>query len=524
MPTSVNVVVVGAGPVGLTAGLLLARDGVTVLIVERRGGTSVLPRATGVNARSMEIFRSLGLERAIAAVSLSADGAPLLLAGESLVAPVWTTIASTPSRYAAGDWPSPTNLSWCAQDQLEPVLVAAVGAQPTAQLRFGTELVSLSDRGDRVTATLRDTTRDDTDTVEADYLIGADGAHSTVRRLLGIEMTGREAIADDLTILFRADLEPLLDGRRFLLYQVENPEVRGILRPAGGSGRWLLDTPQVGDTSAERCVQLIRAAVGVPDLEVEVLAIGAWQEAAVVADAFSRGRVFLCGDAAHRHTPGGAFGMNTGIQGAHNLAWKLAGVLHGWAGPALLDTYQAERQPLARLTTRLSAEIFQSGVVRLARPLGVILGASYDSRAIVPDGTPAPEVTNPITDYRPSARPGQRAPHAWLDAARTTSTLDLFGDGFVLLTGDRTTWGSAAASARTTGVPLRLEDRDPTAWAGIYGIHPDGAVLVRPDGYVAARWPTAPAQPDSTLRDTIRVLTRPSPGRKKRPANDLVHG
>src|SRR3954454_21367799 len=489
---SVNVVVVGAGPVGLTAGLLLARDGVTVLIVERRGGTSVLPRATGVNVRSMEIFRSLGLERAIAAVSLPTDGAPLLLAGESLVAPVRTTIASTQSQYSTADWPSPTHLSSCAQDQLEPVLGAAVGAQPTAQLRFGTELVSLTDRGDRVTATLRDTTRNGTDTVEADYLIGADGAHSTVRRLLGIEMTGREAIADDLTILFRADLEPLLDGRRFLLYQVENPEVRGILRPAGASGRWLLDTPQVGDASAERCVQLIRAAVGVPDLEVEVLAIGAWQEAAVVADAFSRGRVFLCGDAAHRHTPGGGFGMNTGIQGAHNLAWKLAGVLHGWAGPALLATYQAERQPLARLTPRLSAELFQAGVVRLARPLGVILGASYDSMAMVPDGTPAPEVTNPVTDYRPSARPRQRAPHAWLDAARTTSPLDLFGDGFVLLTGDRTTWGSAAASARTTGVPLRMEERHPPAWACLYGIRPVGAVLVRPDGYVAARWPTAP--------------------------------
>src|SRR3954468_7123684 len=169
VPTSVNVVVVGAGPVGLTAGLLLARDGVTVLIVERRGGTSVLPRATGGNVRSMEIFRSLGLERAIAAVSLPADGAPLLLAGESLVAPVRTTIASTQSQYATADWPSPTHLSSCAQAQLEPVLVAAVGAQPTAQLRFGTELVSLTDRGDRVTATLRDTTRDDTDTVEADY-------------------------------------------------------------------------------------------------------------------------------------------------------------------------------------------------------------------------------------------------------------------------------------------------------------------------------------------------------------------
>jgi len=501
-----DVVVVGAGPVGLTAALLLGRQGLTVLVVERRGGTSVHPRATGVNVRSMEIFRALGLERAIAEVSLVADGVPFLLVGESLVAPVRATVESAQYRSSTPpDWPSPTRALWCAQDQLDPLLRDAVAGQPTARLRFGAELVHFTDHGDRVTVHLRDTAGGGTDTVEADYLIGADGPRSTVRSLLGIGVTGREAILDELSILFRADLDPLLDGRRFLLYRLENSRVRGVLRPAGASGRWFLGTPAQGDTSVARCVELVRAAVGRPEIEVEILATGSWQAAAVVADEFSRGRVFLCGDAAHQHTPGGGFGMNAGIQGAHNLAWKLSGVLHGWAPPPLLDTYQAERQPVARLTTQLSVDALQAGGTRSARTLGVVLGAGYDSRAVLPDGTPAPEVADPVADYRPSARPGQRAPHAWFDDARTASTLDLFGDDFVLLTGDGRTWRSAAIA--TAGAPIRLEDHDPATWAQLYGVDPHGAVLVRPDGYVAARWPTAPAQPGTTLREALRTLT-----------------
>jgi 2-polyprenyl-6-methoxyphenol hydroxylase-like FAD-dependent oxidoreductase len=456
----------------------------------------------------MEIFRALGLERAIAEVSLSADGVPFLLAGESLVAPVRAVVESAQYQSTTPpDWPSPTRAFWCSQDQLEPLLLDAVAGQPSVEVRFDTELSALTDHGDRVTAQLRNA-GGGTWTVEADYLIGADGPRSTVRHLLGVGVTGHEAILDELSILFRADLSRLLDGRRFLLYRIENPRVRGVLRPAGASGRWFLGVPDELDSSPGRCVELVRAAVGLPDFAVEVLATGTWQAAAVVAEEFSRGRVFLCGDAAHQHTPGGGFGMNTGIQGAHNLAWKLAGVLHGWAGPNLLGSYQAERQPVARLTTQLSVEALQAGGTRSARTLGVVLGAAYDSSAVLPDGTPAPEVEDPVAEYRPVARPGHRAPHAWLGTGRTVSTLDLFGDGFVLLTGEQTTWRSAANTATATGTPLRLEEHDPAAWASAYGVHPNGAVLVRPDGHVAARWPTAPRHPEASLREALRALTR----------------
>ena len=507
MTTSVDVLVVGAGPVGLTAGLLLAREGLTVLIAERRGSTSVHPRATGVNVRSMEIFRGLGLERAIGEVSLSADGVPFLLVGESLVGPVRATVQSAQYQSATPpDWPSPTHAFWCAQDQLDPLLLDAVTAEPRARVRLHTELLALWDHGDRVAAELLDTAGGGVDRVEADYLIGADGPRSKVRHLLGIGVTGQEAVTEELSILFRADLAPLLDGRRFLLYRVENPRVHGVMRPAGASGRWFLGVAGSTDTSVEHCVELVRAAVGLPELEVDVLAAGAWQAAAVVADAFRRGRVFLCGDAAHQHTPGGGFGMNAGIQGAHNLAWKITGVLRGWASSALLDTYQTERQPVARLTTRLSVEALQAGGTRSARTLGVVLGTNYDSGAVLPDGTDAPASADPISEYRPSARPGQRAPHAWIDAAHTMSTLDLFGGAFVLLTGDESTWRSAVAAA--TGIPVRLEERAPAAWAGAYGVHREGAVLVRPDGYVAARWSTPPSRPEAALRGALHTLTR----------------
>jgi putative polyketide hydroxylase len=506
--TSVDVVVVGAGPVGLTAGLLLAREGLTVLIAERREGTSVHPRATGVNVRSMEIFRGLGLEGAIAEASLSADGVPFLLVGESLVGPVRATVDSAQYQSATPpDWPSPTRAFWCAQDQLDPILLDAVTAESTVDLRWRTELVALGDHGDGVTAELRETAGGNVDTVEADYLIGADGSRSTVRQLLGIGVTGQESVLEELSILFRAEFDHLLDGRRFLLYRVENPRVRGVMRPAGASGRWFLGVPGTTDTSVDHCVDLVRAAVGLPELAVEVLAAGTWQAAAVVADAFGRGRVFLCGDAAHQHTPGGGFGMNAGIQGAHNLAWKLAGVLRGWASPPLLDTYQSERRPVAGLTTRLSVEALRAGGTRSARTLGVVLGADYDSSAILPDGTEALARADPVAEYLPSARPGQRAPHAWLDAAHTVSTLDLFGIGFVLLTGDASTWRPAVATAAAAGIPVRLEAPDPAAWTHTYGVQRSGAVLVRPDGYVAARWPAAPDQPEAGLRGALHTLT-----------------
>ena len=498
--------VAGGGPVGLTLGVLLGRLGIGCVVAERRSGTSVLPRATGVNVRSMEIFRGLGLEDSIRAVSLAGDGIPFLLVGETLTSPPRARVES--EQYLSvmpTGWPSPTQALWCAQDQLEPLLLAAARAQQSTAVVFDTELVSFT-AGDRVRADLRDVRTGEVRTVEADYLVGADGPRSTVRRLCGIGTSGHPAFADELTILFRADLEPALGGRRFFLYRVENAEVSGIMRPAGGSGRWLFGTPGTADTTPERCVALIRAAVGDPGLDVEIIATGAWEAAALVADDFVRGRVLLAGDAAHQHTPGGGFGMNTGIQDAHNLAWKLAAVVEGWASPGLLSSYQAERRPLAQLTTELSVARLQGGVAKSARTLGVVLGARYDTGAVVADGSPPP-VADPVTDYQPCARPGHRAPHIWLDTSRTTSMLDLFTSGFVLLTSAPTAWQAAVTAAARSGVPVRLEDPRVQGWTDAYGVGSGGAVLVRPDGYVAARWPLPPGQP--ALTRALPVILRP---------------
>jgi putative polyketide hydroxylase len=506
VPAQVDAVVVGAGTVGLAAGLLLARQGLTVLIAERRSRMSVHPRATGINVRTMEIFRSLGLERDVMDASLPADGVPFLLLGESLVGPVRATVESTQYQSTTPpDWPSPTRAVWCAQDQLDPILTAAVTAEPTATLRMSAEVVDFRVGGDAVVVEVNNTETGRVDLVTAEYLVAADGPRSAVRRRLGIGVTGEPNVSDELSILFRADLAPLLGERRFLLYRVDNDRIRGVVRPAGASDRWFLGVPGTQDTSVENCADLVRAAVGVADLDVEVLAAGAWHAAAVVADSFGGDRVFLCGDAAHQHTPGGGFGLNVGIQGAHNLAWKLAGVVRGWAGPGLLDTYERERRPVAQLTAELSIEALRAGGARSAKTLGVVLGADYNSSAVLADGTPPTAVADPVADYEPSARPGQRAPHVWLDRGGDLSTLDLFGRGFVLLTGTARAWEPAVAAA--AGVPVRIEERPPGAWAAAYGVRPDGGVLVRPDGYIAARWPVRPDDPQQVFGPALHTLT-----------------
>jgi 2-polyprenyl-6-methoxyphenol hydroxylase-like FAD-dependent oxidoreductase len=414
-------------------------------------------------------------------------GVPFLLVGETLLADPRATVESRQYEPpSVPDWPSPTYARWCAQDALEAVLLEAISREPLSELFLGTELMSLY-TGDGVSAVLRDMATGATHSVHAEYLLGADGANSCVRDQLGIAMRGQAGLSNQLSILFRADLEPILRSRRFCLYRIENDTVTGVLRPAGRSGRWLFGTPADPDTSPQRSIELVRAAAGVADLDVEVMTTATWKACAQVADTFRAGSVLLVGDSAHQHTPGGGFGMTSAIAAAHNLAWKLAAVLGGWAGPTLLDSYQTERRPLAQLTTSLSARLLQAGGQQSARTLGAVLGARYDDGALTPDGTPAPEVNDPVADYQPCARPGHRAPHHWLDRARTTSTLDLFGSCFVICTADPTRWQLAVIEARVAGFPVRVEML-PAEVAHAYEIGPTGAVLVRPDGYVAARW------------------------------------
>jgi hypothetical protein len=272
----------------------------------------------------------------------------------------------------------------------------------------------------------------------------------------------------------------------------------------------------------------------VSTLDVIILGIAAWVAAAEVAERYRVGRVFLAGDAAHHMPPTGGFGLNTGVQDVHNLAWKLAAVLQGWASPDLLDTYDAERRPYGELVTQQCLETARSmgrgpqsssassDAPKLARPefhneLGMIFGACYESCAVIPDGSVLPEVANPVTDYVPCARPGSRAPHVWLDRdGRRVSTHDLVGLRFTLFAGPRgEAWRDAArAAASALRIPFGAfmigpggDVADPAGgWMSAYGIAPDGAVLVRPDGHVAWRGYASTARPRHELESAFRAM------------------
>jgi 2-polyprenyl-6-methoxyphenol hydroxylase-like FAD-dependent oxidoreductase len=525
----VPVLIAGGGPVGLSASLFLSRQGIRSLLVERHPGTSILPKARGINARTMEIYRQFGVEQAVRDAGLAPERTGFIVWTESLAGKELER--RVPGRMSAANRAaSPVPNCLCAQDDLEPVLRRCAEAEPLAELRFNTELVEASQADDCVTAVLADRVNGTETLVRAQYLIAADGAQSRIRRMLGVHMLGREQVYDSVNILFNADLRPWTADRPSALYFVEQPDLRATFLTINASDRWSFlihslkhynYTP--ADFTPERCVALIRQAVGVADLPVHVLGVSAWEASAVVADRYRNARIFLAGDAAHEMPPTGGFGMNTGVQDVHNLAWKLAAVLHGQADTSLLDTYHAERQPLGVAITRASLENSlsmgrtsrQDGAVlpraAFLSEQGLIFGAAYESAAVIGDGSPAPVLDDPVTQYVPSARPGCRAPHVWLRRGEErVSTIDLFGPRFVLLTGSRGgAWLDAAAEvAAATQLPLvahmiggdgALVDDDGN-WAEAYGVAQDGAVLVRPDGHVAWRSASGVAAPVAVLR------------------------
>ena len=523
----VPVLIVGGGPVGLSAALGLTRHGVPWLLVERRSErTTVQPRARGIKVRTMEVLRAWGVEDAVEAAGLPPEKRRFSLwvrslAGEELARTVMAGFADDTAAL------SPARGSICGQDALEPILLAAAQSDGVGEARFGVDLTAFEQDERGIVATLEDhNTRRDV-TVRAHYLVAADGAESPIRQRLDIAMPGPVGLAHHARIIFRADLGRLVAGRESVTYWIDQPDLAALLLAINQTDRWELSVPfrpergeRIEDFTVDRCVTLARKVAGISDLAVEILAVGSFAMTARVADRFRAGRVFLVGDAAHEMPPTGAYGMNTGIQDAHNLAWKLAAVHHGWAHPALLESYEAERLPVARRTVEqarrntmsLDAPAAASGT-QLPRGLaldalddnGLVLGTSYVSGAVVPDGTEPPTVENPLRDYVPNARPGSRAPHVWLFRdGRRVSTLDLFRTSFVLLAGpDGQAWCKAARQhSHEIGRPLHVYRIGATgnlvdpegAWGGAYGVFAGGAVLVRPDGYVA--WRARGRQPD----------------------------
>lgn len=502
----VPVLIVGAGPAGLTASILLAGHGVRSLVAERHETTSLLPRATAINVRTMEILRALDLEPAVRRAEVDVRDLPLMLEMETLNGAVLATVPNL----NAGDpsvpgWPSPTRMSFCAQDVFEPILVEAARRSDLSSICFGTDVAGVEQDGGGVSAELRDLVGGTRRSVRADYLIAADGAHSQVREALGIGMTGRD-ISTEVNILFDADLSRALAGRRSVLYNVRNEWLPdgGLFRNNDGRHRWTLFTRHFGDLAPSRCIEIIRGCAGDPGLAVEILATGVWQKAALLADRFGAGRILLAGDAAHRLTPAGAMGMNTAIQDVHNLAWKLAAVLRGQAHRTLLDTYETERRPVASRSVDLSYEIEIANPRGRGNVLGHVLGAAYEHGALVPDRTPASVVADPVAEYVPSARPGQRAPHCWLSLdGRRSSTIDLFDGSFVLLTSSERWCRAAREAAAALELSVLAQIIPDPGWATLYGVGQEGAVLVRPDGYVA--WRTRDAS-DDMVGEVERIL------------------
>ncbi|SEB71038.1 FAD-dependent monooxygenase [Streptomyces sp. TLI_105] len=533
------VLIVGGSLVGLSTSLFLGRLGVPHTLVERHAGTSIHPRGRGNNVRTMEVFRGAGVRSRIheAAKVLSANNG--ILQTPTLVgdAGEWLFRHIDPggglARFSPAEW------CLCSQNDLEPVLLASA-RELGGDLRYSTELMSFEQDDEGVTARVKSRETGEHTTIRADYLVAADGPRSPIREQLGIGQTGPGDLFHNVSITFESrDLAAVVGDRRFIVCYLTSPEGDGALLPVDNAERWVFHAPwhpELGETleefTDERCREHIRRAVGVPDLHVEITGRAPWHAAERIAERYADRRVFLAGDSAHEMPPTGAFGSNTGIQDAHNLAWKLAAVLGGWAGPGLLASYDAERRPVAEATSaRASSRSVEhshpgyapepgaggpggkrGGILNVALgyryPRGAVLGAD-PAVPIVPDG------------LRLTGEPGSRAPHLWLDrAGERISTLDLYERSLVLLSsaGAIGGWHTAAAHvAERLAVPLdsyrigdgpdaELSTADGEDWAEAHGVTVNGAVLVRPDGFVAWRSEGTSEDPESALRAALTAV------------------
>lgn len=535
--TDVPVLIVGGSLVGMFMAALLARLGVKALVAERHASTAIHPRAAFVYQRSMEVVRGLGVEEVVRQKSFQQfepDGAILSvesIAGNELHRDV-------PHMNEGVRDLSPCERLFINQQALEP-MIKARAEELGAELRFGTEVLSIEPAAHGVRALLRERESGRESVVQARYLVAADGAHSRVREQLGISMIGRGPLSRSLTIYFRAGVEPLLRGRNMSVILVRNPAFRGFFRIEKPYESGFLIVHTTGDpanpntdcwslTEVE-CQELLRIGLGAA-IPSRIDSIQKWECAAHTAERFRQGRIFLAGDAAHVMPPYGGFGGNTGIQDAQNLAWKLAMVLNGTAGEPLLDTYEAERRPVAEFTVeqayaryvlRGAHYLAPAGIAAFAKDVNVDLGYCYASDAVSMEEA-APLHAHP---RELAGRPGSRAPHVLLTRqGRELSSIDLFGGAWTLLAGAEGQAWQRSAAAIGLAVPLevhtidQVELRDSAgAFHEAHGITPSGAVLVRPDGVVAWRERTNAGASPERLGSVLAGLL----GRSQRSLGDL---
>jgi 2,4-dichlorophenol 6-monooxygenase len=576
-----DVLVVGAGPAGLTAAAFLATQSVDAITVTKYADTANSPRAHITNQRTVEVFRDLGIEDRIRATAT-----PNALMGHN----VWATsfagvelarLMTWGSGVARqGDYltASPCEMCNIPQHLLEPIIRHAA-TERGADLRFSTELIAMSQDTESVEALVRDRATDEQYRIHAKYAIGADGGRSTVADQLAFPLEGEMGLGASMNIWLEADLTKYTEHRPGTLYWMAQPGNDYWV----GAGTWICVKPWTEwvllcmydpaegepDVSEEALVKRAHDTIGDSTVDVRIKSVGKWQINRVVATEYRRGRVFLAGDAAHRHPPANGLGTNTSIQDTYNLAWKLALVLHGRAGPQLLDTYHDERQPVGRQVVDRAmksvadmlpisqalgfgpgqsaedgwasvTELFSASPVGARRRAdldaavelqnyqfnthGVELGQRYVSGAVRDDGTPWPApVRDPELYYQATTHPGAALPHAWLQHGTTRlSTLDLAGHGrFCLITGSGgSDWEEAAAKARAEldldlpvyRVGVRCEYDDVYGdWARTSEIGDAGALLVRPDRHVAWRAAELSVDPATDLLTALRHVLSLNP-------------
>ncbi len=518
------VLIAGGGMVGLCAAAFLAQRGISSLTVERLEASSPLPRAAFFHMRTLEMFRSLGIEQSVREGS-ARDFVPegSIVAMDSVSGRKLADIM--PSLNEGVEALSPCRRLSLNQPNLEPILRQRA-RQAGARILQGAEIHSVRQDADGVSLVVKDLESGRLRELRGQYLIAADGGHSKVREHLGIRYEGRGAFSNSVTIYFTADLSPWLSGKAWSIIYVNNPVVHGFFRMNRAAQAGFLAVNTVGDAAKDpeaasnaaadvsegHLIELVRGGVGVPDLPVRIDGWTRWRATACVAERLREGRIFIAGDAAHLMPPNGGFGGNTGIHDAHNLAWKLALVIKGHAHPALLDSYEPERKPVAEFTV---GQAFTRYVLRTApwlKPTQPIDSQvdDFDIELGYLYGVPGAVHADPRSTR---GMPGSRAPHVWLTRSQErVSSHDLFGN-FVLLTapGGGEAWRSAAGivSRELGHVPLDvfcvgrdLDDPD-GSFCQAYGLSDTGASLVRPDGFVAWRAERIPPDPRAALREAL---------------------
>lgn len=526
------VLIVGAGGAGLSMALLLRQQGIASLLIERRADISWVPRARNLNFRTLEVFRGLELGNEVHAAGMHVSR---IFRKPTLASSQEEELAIPQLQPPYIDQISPEPFAfYCPQNRLEPVLRAAAEHRG-CDVRYGTELLSFTQEDGGIMAALKERDTGKSSVVQAEYLVAADGTHSHIREALGIKSQGHGALPDYfIFVYFRSPWQKLIAGHEADAIQI--PDASGFFLVAKDDlGMFVINyQPALGESfeefTVERCQKLVEKAIGQPGMAVEILDIVHFQLYESVAEQFQMGRVFLVGDAAHTMPAYKGLGLNTAVQSAQNLAWKLAAVIRGQAGQGLLATYQAERHPVGQfvahqsLTGPAAALLLRKGTISGLLPqkedlplFYPIVGYRYRSPAIYSE-EPAEAGQGEITlldREELDGQPGTRVPHLWLERqGQRISTLDLLGGRFVLLTGSAgTPWREAPPGvAASLGIDveayrvgpdgdlLDLENAGPAK----LGLSAEGAVLVRPDGFVAWRTRTLSPSPEQSL---VRVFS-----------------